>query len=206
MSVTGYWFVGTADSAIVEELRSTAPASARLPVPVDSDLAWWSAMDDAALAEPAERGYGSHCPADATLRFAEVIEAHRPDPEFRDRCIDAFASANDPEIFHIGVHRGDPVAALCYGLGFSAARRLPGRFGCFLLDAAEVRSAVNELTAVLERPGPGRRDFTARCAAWLAVMADEPNLDPLMLLSGPLGVLRDADARSLGTIGVMQWY
>lgn len=68
-------------------------------------------MDDAALAEPAERGYGSRCPTDATLRFAEAIEEQRPDPEFRDRCVDAFTAAGDPEIFHVGVRF--PVKSAC---------------------------------------------------------------------------------------------
>jgi hypothetical protein len=163
-------------------------------------------MDDAALAEPADFGHGSHCPTGATLRFAKAIEAHRPDPEFRDGHFDAFASASDPESFHIGVRKGDPVAALYYGLGFGASRRLPGRFGCFLLDAAEVRSALPELEVLLDRSGPQRQAFSVRCAAWLSVMADNPDLDPLVLLDGPLRVLRHANERGLGTIGVMQWF
>jgi hypothetical protein len=206
VSMTGHWIVGPAEPGIVEALRSTVPTSAYSPLPDDAELTWWSAMDDAALAEPAERGYGNRCPTHSTVHFAEAIEAHRPDPEFRDGCVNAFASASDPEIFHVGVRKGDPVAALCYGLGFSAARRLPGRFGCFLLGATEVPSALHELATLVERPGPERQALSERCAAWLSVMADEPDLDPLILLNGPLSALRHASARGLGTIGVMQWY
>lgn len=206
MSVTGHWIVGTAEPGTVEELRSTLPASAYSPLTGDMDLAWWSSMDDAALAEPTERGYGSRCPTDATLRFAEAFEEQRPDQEFRDLCVDAFTAAGDPEIFHVGVRKDDPVSALYYGLGFAAARRLPGRFGCFLLDANEVRSTLHEFGVLIERPERERHDFGVRCAAWLSVMADEPDLDPMILLNGPLDVLRHASTRGLGAIGVMQWY
>ncbi|MBR7827914.1 hypothetical protein KDK95_16475 [Actinospica sp. MGRD01-02] len=65
---------------------------------------------------------------------------------------------------------------------------------------------MNELEALLQGPGLAQLDFVARCAAWISVMADEPNLEPLTLLSGPLGVLCEAEARGLGAIGVMQWY
>jgi hypothetical protein len=83
--------------------------------------------------------------------------------------MDAFDSASTPEIFHVGIRRGgDPVAALCYGLGFSAARRLPGRFGCFLLDATAVRSSMNELEAPTRR----RTSPTSPVSPGLQILCD----------------------------------
>jgi hypothetical protein len=96
------------------------------------------------------------------------------------------------DIFMVGTRKGDPVAALFYGHTFSAARRLPGRAGCFLLDEAEARATLAVVGPLLEQPTGGRAAFSARVEAWREAMTDAPELKPLDLLDEPLRVLRRA--------------
>lgn len=104
------------------------------------------------------------------------------------------------------MRKGDPIAALYYGLGYADARLLPGRFGCFLLDPAEVRAALADLDHLPLAPRVSLDTYTARTRAWLFALCDDPDLDPLTLLDGPLRALRSAAASGQGAVGVMQWF
>ena len=206
MSATGYLFVGTAEPEVVDRLRRTVPDTTFAPLAEDADLAWWRTMDDAALLAPPDPRYTCPGPSEPAIRFVETLDALRPDPAVLDTCLTALAETPESEFFHVGVRKGDPVAALYYGLGFADARRLPGRLGCFLLDADQVRSSLARIEHLPECPLIGREKSKARTAAWLSAVSDEPGLDPDVLLDEPLRILRLAHERSVGAIGLMQWY
>ncbi len=133
MSVTGFWIIGAVSPSSVEQLRAAYPVQPAEP----EDLSWWQAMDEAALAEPAERGSGRHCATDVVQRFTDAIETRRPDLD-QEACMEVLAALTDEDRFVTSIRNGDPVAALYYGLGFEVSCVLPGRSGCFLLTAAEV--------------------------------------------------------------------
>ena len=94
MSVTGFWIIGAVSPSSVEQLRAAYPVQ---PAETE-DLSWWQAMDEAALAEPEERGFGRHCATDAVQRFTDAIEARRPDLD-REACMEALAALTDEDRF-----------------------------------------------------------------------------------------------------------
>jgi hypothetical protein len=203
VSVTGFWIGGAITPEAVEGLRERVPglvtASAR---PGDADdLSWWRAMDDAPLAEP-----GFACrPSAAAVRFMEAVDAGVPDMD-AEACVNAVGEVADEDRFVAAMRKGDPVAALFYGLGFAAARTLPGRSGCFLLTPDEVRAAVPAASAILGMDARRRARVAARIRAWLEVSGDEPDLDVDELVDGmPRMLLRAADL-GRGAVGVVQWY
>ena len=206
MSSTGYWFIGTAAPGTVERLRTTLPLADFESLPAYAAHDWWQAMDDCDLLAPLQSGYTYPGPSDAAWRFAERLEYQRPDPDVRDACLRALEDTPKSEFFQVGVRKGDPVAAVYYGLGYNDAYRLPGRFGCFLLNPDAVRTRLTRLDHLPEQPAVGRERFAERTGAWLAAVSDEPDLDPLTLLDGPLRVLRQADERGSGAIAFMQWF
>lgn len=200
VSVTGYWFSGVVPLDALETLRRDVDPAQFEPTG-DADLEWWKAVDHAALTEPDHRT----SPSDAASRFAESLMRMRPNDEALSRCLDAFHQSPEGDFFGVGTRKGDPVAALCYGLGFDAARRMPGRFGCFLLDAGGVRTALAGAGQILADPPGGRAAFSERVSAWLKVMSDD-KLDPLLLLDDLLRILRRAEVLGMGAVGVMQWF
>lgn len=206
MSSTGYWLVGAARPEIVEHLQRTLPTALFEPLPEGTDLDWWRAMDRAHLLAPPEPGYTFPGLSRLACRFAENLEAQRPDPDARDVCMNAFEQIPPAGIYHVGVRKGDPVAAVYYGLGYRDARLLPGRFGCFLLTPGGVDAALAGIEHLPDQPDIGRAAFEERTAAWLSAAGDEPGLDPSALLEGPLRILRQAREQRLGAIGFMQWY
>lgn len=201
MSSTGYWFVGTAAPETIARLRKDLPAASFAPLPEDADVTWWRTMDQATLLAPPDPRYTYPGPSEAARRFVETLDELRPDPESRYACLRALEETPPAEIFHLGIRKGDPVAALFYGLGFADAARLPGRFGCFLLKPDDVRTSLAAIDGL-----PGQPSFAARTSAWLSAVSDEPDLDPHTLLDGPLRVLRLARERQVGAIGFMEWY
>lgn len=206
MSSTGYWFVGTAAPETVDLLRTTVPATDFASVPDGADLTWWQSMDQATVLAPADLRYTFPSPSDAAQRFIDTLDALRPDPTALDTCLRALSETSKQELFHVAVRKGDPVAALYYGLGFDDARLLPGRFGCFLLTADDVDSSLTALEHLPERPHIGRGRFATRATEWNAAAADEPALDPYTLLDEPLRILRLARRQRVGVIGLMQWF
>jgi hypothetical protein len=205
MSSTGYWIVGAVAPQHVEHLRQATTTASFKPLPAGADRDWWTAMDRAELLAP-QPGYTDPGPSETAWRFAQTLEAERPDPEVRDALLQAFEEIPRTSIWHIGVRKGDPVAAVYYGLGYRDASLLPGRFGCFLLDPDEVRTALSGLEHLPTEPAIGHRGVMERAAAWLAAVSDEPELDATTLLEGPIGILRHARDQNLGAIGLMQWF
>lgn len=202
MSVTGFWIAAAVPSAAVSQLRADIPGEPQAP----EDLSWWQAMDSAALAEPESRGYGRHCPTDAVLRFCEMHDARRPDFDV-DACMDLLADVPEQDRFVASIRKGDPVAALYYGLGFEAALAMPGRSGCFLLTAEEVSEAAQATDTVLAMDPVRRASVAARISAWLQVTGDAPdNFDIEGLIDGPGRILKRASRSSQGALGIVQWY
>lgn len=206
MSSTGYWLVGAARPELVDHLRGTLPTALFEPPPDDADLGWWQVMDQADLLAPPGPGHTFPGLSRPAWRFAENLEAQRPDPDSRDACMSAFEQIPRAAIYHVGVRKGDPVAAVYYGLGYRDARLLPGRFGCFLLTPSDLRTALAALEHLPDQPAFGSAALGQRTAAWLAATGDEPGLNPSELLEGPLRILRQAREQHLGAIGFMQWY
>lgn len=198
MSVTGFWIVAAVPSAAVSQLRAGIPGEPQEP----EDLSWWQAMDSAALAEPESRGYGRHCPTDAVLRFCEMLDARRPDFDV-DACMDLLTTSRSRTGSLLPSARGDPVAALYYGLGFETALAMPGRSGCFLLTPEEVPDTARATDTILAMDAVWRASVAARISAWLQVAGDAPddfNID------GPGRILKRASRSSQGALGIVQWY
>lgn len=202
MSVTGFWIIGVVPSSRIEQLRG-----ALLPFPADGeDLSWWRAMDEAPLAEPEERGFGRHCATDAAQLFSDGIEGCRPDLD-QEAWVEALSDVIDEDRFVTSIRKGDPVAALYYGLGFARSRALPGRAGCFLLTAPEVTVAAPTFESALDMSAPRRVQVLDRVRAWLEVVGDAGSeFDAGELIDGPLGIFRRASAQGLGVLGVVCWY
>ena len=175
------------------------------PLPSDLDLGWWRVMDESDAAEPARLGYGAFCPTDAAVRFQEELLGLRPDPDVLDACVAAIGEVAEVDSFVVAVRKGDPVAALYYGLGSAVAQRLPGRAGCFLLHA-RAQEDLASLTGLLDASAHERARFADRVSRWLEVMGDQPDFDPLILLDGPLRLARRARETHSGLLAVLQWY
>lgn len=202
MSMTGYWIMGAVPPGALRALREDIDATRFMPVGSADDLDWWAAMDHAALPGPDRRNASS----EPAVWFESSLDGLRPGDEALTKCIDAMHDTVDDGAFAVGARKGDPVAALCYGLTFGAARRLPGRAGCFLLDETGARTVLADVGPLLERPPRGRPAFSDRVTAWRDVMTDAPELEPIELLDGPLRVLRRAVETGSAVIAVTQWY
>lgn len=109
-------------------------------------------------------------------------------------------------LFLAAARKGDPTAALGYALGPERMSRLPGRWGDFLLRAAEVRSALPAAEAALHLSEKQRSTVTDRIRDWMTGMADAPGHDADELVDGPLRVLRHAARQGLGAIGLTRRY
>lgn len=205
MSVTGYWIVGAIIPAAVERLRGLFPPP---PPETAEDLASWQALDEATIAEPELACNRPYLPTDAVLRFLEMTGARVPEADADiDTCIKAVAEVEDEDCFVVSIRKGDPVAALFYGLGFAAARTLPGRFGCFLLTADEVVAVLPAARAILTMDAPRRAQVLARIYAWLEVAGDVSiGFDAGDLLDGVPRILLRAAELGRGAVGVVQWY
>lgn len=202
MSVTGFWIVAAVPSPAVSQLRAGIPGEPQEP----EDLSWWQVMDTTALAEPESRGCGPHCPTDAVLRFCEMIDARRPDFDV-DACTDLLTHIPAQDRFVASIRKGDPVAALYYGLGFEAAVAMPGRSGCFLLTAEEVPDTARATDTILAMDPVQRASVATRINAWLQVTGDAPNdFDVEGLIDGPGQVLSRANQSAQGALGIVQWY
>jgi hypothetical protein len=202
VSVTGFWIIGAVSSSGVEQLRAALPAQS----PDSEDLSWWQAMDEAALAEPEERGFGRHCATGAAQRFAEAIEARRPELD-QDACMDLLAALTDEDRFVASIRKGDPVAALYYGLGFEASYALPGRSGCFLLTAGDVAAAAPVVDGTLTMDARRRAQVLDRVRAWLEVAGDPgSDFDIDALIGGPRRIVQRALEHGRGALGMVCWY
>ncbi|WP_328671737.1 hypothetical protein OG905_17690 [Streptomyces sp. NBC_00322] len=206
MSFTGVWAIGAVPDAEVAALPgrfahlegewSTPPGYAE-------DLAWWLGGGDR---EP----YFTPGPTPAALRFAAFARSGGPSAPavaaMKEAGMDLLRDAEGEAAFAAAARKGDPVVALCYGLGVKAAARLPGWFGDFLLTAAEVRAVLPHAESVLAVTGPRRTEIIGRVDAWMSAMSDEPGFDARTLLDGPLRVLRYAAVHGTGAVGVTESY
>ena len=205
MSQTGYWIIGAIGLDAYDALLKRVDASAFEPLPSGLDLGWWHAMDDVDAVPPAHLGHGAACPTDPAVLFQEELLGLRPDPDMLDTCIAAIGEVTEADRFMVAVRKGDPVAALFYGLGSAAARGLPGRGGCFLLQPFAQADLAN-LTQLLDMSARERVRFAGRASQWLEAMGDQPELDPIVLLDGPLRLVERARETGTGLVSVMQWY
>jgi hypothetical protein len=205
VSQTGYWIIGALVQDALDALLDQVGESTLASLPSGLDLGLWHAMDDAEVVEPARLGQGTACPTDPAVLFQEELLGLRPDPDVLDACIAAIGEAAEADRFVVSVRKGDPLAALFYGLGSTAAQCLPGRGGCFLLHA-HAQTDLVELTHLLDLSAHERARFAGRASRWLQAMGDQPDLDPLELLDGPLYLVNRAREARTGLISVMQWY
>lgn len=195
--------MGAVPADVLTSLRANINPAQFEPLDDTAGLEWWSAMDHAAIETP---GPG-HLPSEAARLFEDNLDCLVQDDEAIERCIDTLNEAIDGGTFVESARKGNPFAALCYGLTFDAARQLPGRGGCFLLDAGEVSAVLASIGPILEQPPGGRTTFLERAKAWSDVMTGAGgSLDTLNLLDGPLRVLRRADETGSAVIAVTQWY
>jgi hypothetical protein len=205
VSQTGYWIMGVLGGDAFDALLADVDASAFESLPGDLDLGWWQAVDDLDVVKPAHFGHGTACPTDPAVLFQEELLGLRPDPDALDACIAAIGECAEADTFVVAVRKGDPVAAVFYGLGSAVARRLPGRAGCFLLHPG-AQADLAALAGLLEASAHERARFADRVSRWLEAMADQSDLDPLRLLDGPRRLVRRAADTNRGLLAVMQWY
>lgn len=202
MSVTGFWIIGVVSTSDIEQLHAALPVQP----PESEDLAWWQAMDEAALAEPEERGFGRHGATGAVQRFADGMAARRPDLD-QDACMELLAALTDEDRFVASIRKGDPAAALYYGLGFEASYALPGRSGCFLLTAGDVVTAAPVFDRTLTMDAGRRARVLDRVRAWLEVEGDPgSDFDVDALIDGPRRIVRRALEQGRGAFGTVCWY
>jgi hypothetical protein len=204
MSVTGVWVVGALTD---EDLMATLAEFASQPPPpgpgvgLAPGVEWWRGRGDADL-------FASG--GDEARRLAAFFESVQDDSpvmeRFRDAVMDCFPSEQGPGVFAAAARKASPSAALCYALGAEAALRLPGLFGDFLLDSAEVRVILPVAEEALALTGPRRDRTTARARQWLNDLGDDSEHDVDALLDGPLRVLRHAAANGFGAAGQWRWY
>lgn len=162
-------------------------------------------MDDVDVVEPAHLGHGTAVPTDPAVLFQEELLGLRPDPDVLDACITAIGEVGEADRFVVAVRKGDPVAALFYGLGSATTMSLPGRAGCFLVHA-HAQADLLKLAHLLDLSAHDRARFASRASQWLEAMGDQPDFDPLALLDGPLRLLHRARETRTGLVAAMQWY
>lgn len=204
VSQTGFWIIGALGQDAAEALLERVGAAFE-PLPAGLDVGWWNAMDGVDVVEPAHLGHGTACLTDPAVLFQEELLGLRPDPDMLDLCITAIGDAAEADRLVVAVRKGDPIAALFYGLGSGAAQRVPGRAGCFLLPA-HARGDLAELRLLLDISAQERALFAGRASQWLKAMGDQPELDPLDLLDGPLLLVERALEAGSGLVSVMQRY
>lgn len=202
MSYTGFWIIGVVPEETLAAVLAEVDPAQFASLDGADDLEWWSAMDHEPITDSSHRHWGT----DAAQRFEEQLQCLTPDDAAIDRCINALHDAVEGGTFAEGARKGNPFAALCYGLTFDAARKIPGRGGCFLLSAAEARATLDSLGPVLESPPGGRDGYGDRADLWANVMTDAGGLDTLELLDGLLRMLRCAAETGCGVIAVTQFW
>jgi len=127
VSQTGYWIVAALGQDALDTLLEQVGVSAFEPRLSGLDLGWWRALDDVDVVEPAHLGHGTACPTDPAVLCQDELLGPRPDPDVLDACIAAIGDAGEEDRYVAAVRKGDPVAALYYGLGSATAMSLPGR-------------------------------------------------------------------------------
>ncbi|MCD0484576.1 hypothetical protein LO771_19790 [Streptacidiphilus sp. ASG 303] len=211
MSATGFWVVGAVPDPEISRIRRVHPdaAAAHGAAPAPSaDLEWWRRQS----ASEVFFEEGPHCPAPtgAARRFADLVDAARSDSaaaeDMRDDLLRLVPQREGEGLFCAAARKGDPAAALAWALGPASAQHLPGRFGDFLLDAAQVQAVLPEARQALALEPARRAEVTARVGLWLDGMGDDAGHDAGKLIDGPLEVLRHAARTGSGAVGMALWY
>ncbi|MBF9072365.1 hypothetical protein [Streptacidiphilus fuscans] len=211
MSVTGFWVVGVVPDGDVARLLGQFPGAdsfgRRDPEP-SGDLEWWSGSGNLeAFFDPGPYG---PVPTELALRLQDGLAATGSADEqyeaVKEELLRLVPQHEGVDLFCASTRKGDPVAALHYGLGPEAVFQLPGCFGDFLLDAAGVRATLPGMEAALDLAPGRRRAVEERIRDWLAGMTDGTEHDLNDLVDGPLRVLRHALRHGLGAAGMTLWY
>ncbi|MFF3069855.1 hypothetical protein ACFVSN_00540 [Kitasatospora sp. NPDC057904] len=215
MSATGVWVVGTVDDEQVRELllaavRSSPPPPPSAPAGVTTELAWWRGLAGESLFTRRTAGAGGWAATEDALRLYRFFDSCLDDSDaveaLRDAVMEQFPANEGEGLFAATARKANPFWALAYALGAEATLRLPGWFGDFLLDSAQVRACLPRAEEALALTGPRRRDVIERIHAWLDGLGDDPAHDADTLLDGPLRVLRHAARTGQGIAGQTRWY
>ncbi len=155
MSVTGFWVVGIVPDSDVVRMRREFPGADSFgrhdPEP-SGDLEWWSgegpwirsSIPDRTDLCPRSRRCDSRTPWPP---WGSADERHEA---VKEELLQLVPQCEGVDLFCVSTRKGDPLAALHYGLGPEAAFQLPGRDGDFLLDAAGVRAALPGVEVTLD--------------------------------------------------------
>lgn len=218
MSATGVWVVGTVGDEQVRELvlaagRSAPPSPAASPSgpgEVAAELAWWRGLAGKSLFTERPGGEGGWAATEDALRLYRFFDACQDGSdaveELRDAVMERFPAQEGAGLFAATARKANPFWALAYALGAEAALQLPGWFGDFLLDSAQVRARLPRAEQALALTGARRREVVERIHGWLDGFGDEPAHDADALLDGPLRVLRHAARTGQGVAGQTRWY
>ncbi|GAB2520863.1 hypothetical protein [Nocardia heshunensis] len=201
MGATGFWFVTALPDDAVRALGAHVGDEGWEPDV--SGMEWWRASGGDFAVEAG--GRGTVCTAEAE-RFGNLVLSECGD-ELWEAWNDLAATVPAELRYVASARKGDPTAALCYGLGPAATDLLPGRFGEFLLLAAEVARAAPDIERALALDGARRDRVIDRIGAWMAGMSDAGNdFDAADLLDGPLHLVRRAAAEGLGLVSLTIWF
>jgi hypothetical protein len=211
MSVTGVWVVGAVPDAEISRIRCAYPGAAAphgAAPDQSADLVWWQSQAESEVFFEEVPYWPS--PTDAAQRFAHLIDAARSGSDAAEDMLDDLLSLFPQQagegLFCATARKGDPAAALAWALGPASAQHLPGWFGDFLLDAAQVQTILPETEQALALVPPRRAEVIARIALWLDGMGDDAGHDADKLIDGPLRVLRHAARTGSGAVGITRRY
>ncbi|MEV7026756.1 hypothetical protein AB0O00_32060, partial [Kitasatospora sp. NPDC093558] len=220
VSATGVWVVGTVTDEQVRELLLAAVRSSPPPRPsaaagvtaagVTAELGWWRGLAGASLFTEQTAGTGGWTATEDAFRLYRFFDGCQDDSdaveELRDAVLEQFPPEGGEGLFAATARKANPFWALAYALGAESALQLPGWFGDFLLDSAQVRACLPRAEAALAVTGSRRRDVVERIHAWLDGLGDDPAHDADALLDGPLRVFRHAARTGQGVAGQTRWY
>jgi hypothetical protein len=210
LSVTGVWVVGSVPDAEIGRIRCAYPDAAAYGAAPDqsADLVWWQRRSESEIFFEEVPYWPS--PTDSARRFADLVHATRSDSDaaedLKDAILQLVPQQEGEGLFCAAARKGDPAAALAWALGPASAQHLPGWFGDFLLDAAQVQAILPEAEQALTLVPPRRAEVTARIGMWLDGMGDDADHDVEKLIDGPLEVLRHAARTGSGAVGMTLWY
>ncbi|MEV7810952.1 hypothetical protein AB0P05_09460 [Streptomyces flaveolus] len=115
--------------------------------------------------------------------FDSCYDDSDPVEALRDAVMDQFPPEGDEGLFTAVARKASPFSALAYPLGPDAVLRLPGCFGDFLLDAAQVRAQLPVAEEALALTGTQRRDAVERIHAWMTGLGDDPTMTSMNSLT-----------------------
>ena len=210
MSVTGFWVIGVVPDRDIARLQRESPgavAFGRLDPEHSGAMEWWSGRSaQESFFDPSSKG---PVPTEQALRLQDALDTMRPADDqheaIKEELLQLVPQGEGVDLFCASTRKGDPFAALDYALGPEAMAQLPGWCGDFLLDAADVLTALPGAEAALGPPPECRDRVEERIRDWLEGMTDGADHDLDDLVEGPLRVLRHAAQYGLGAAGLTFW-